>query len=130
TENPSTSFLQGPACNPRDSRGVSFGRRHVSARPLGAAAGEESLHLARQILAGALVGEIEPILVDEHRLVLHPRRPAFLAPRGVDALPALTGMGRAIEPLGVALQIYAVHCSWHVCLRRGAPRAVGRYLIR
>ena len=33
---------------------------------------EVTLHLARQILAGALVGQVQPVFIDQHRLVLEP----------------------------------------------------------
>ena len=45
-------------------------RRHVARRHLGAAAEEVLLHLLGELLARARIGEVQPILVDEHRLVL------------------------------------------------------------
>src|SRR5205085_1956559 len=88
---------------------------------------KEILHLARQVLAGPLVGQIETILVDQHGLVLHPGRPRLLADRGVDPLAELARIRREIEPLGLALQIYALHRSCHRSLRRGRAAGFGRY---
>src|SRR3982751_6313356 len=96
--------------------------RDISARLLGPGAEEEILHLAREILPGTLIGEIEAVFVDEHGLVLHPGRPRLLAHGSVDALAQLTRIGREIETFGLALEIYALHRSCHVVLRGPRPR--------
>src|SRR5205823_4961034 len=74
---------------------------------------EEVFHLPGEVLARPLIGEIETILVDQHRLMLEPRRPGFLAHRGVDPLAELAGIGCEIETGGLAFQVDALNSSRH-----------------
>src|ERR1700761_8026918 len=92
----------------RSSRG-----RHVAGGLFGAAAEEEVFHLARQILAGTGIGEVEAILVDEHRLVLLPGLERLLADVVVDALAELARVDGEVEAFGLALEVDALDGACH-----------------
>ena len=66
-------------------------RGNVALRDVGAVAEEVRFHLARQVLAGALVGQVQPVLVDQHGLLLEPGGPGFLAHALPDALAEFAG---------------------------------------
>src|SRR5690606_4937506 len=78
-----------------------------------AGAEKEILHLPGKILPGPLVGQIQPVFIDQHGLVLHPRRPGLLADRGVDPLPQVARVGRVVHAFGFALQVAALNRSRH-----------------
>src|SRR5258708_12400350 len=61
--------------------------RLVVGRALGTRPEEELLHLSLQKLAGLGLDRREPVLVDEHDLVLDPPGPAFARNLLEDALP-------------------------------------------
>ena len=52
---------------------------HVALRGVRAFAKEMLFHLAGQVLAGAQIGQVQAVFIDQHGLVLHPQRPGFLA---------------------------------------------------
>src|SRR5688500_10478594 len=58
-------------------------RRDVTRRGVGAFAEEMPLGLLHEVLAGARVGEVQPVLVHQHGLLLQPLRPCLLG----DAFP-------------------------------------------
>src|SRR5437016_2934753 len=87
--------------------------RHVALCHVRAAAEEVVLHLPAQVVARALVREIQAVLVDQHRLLLEPLRPGFLAHVLVDALAELARIGRKIEAFGFAAELDAVDGSGH-----------------
>src|SRR5690242_18822528 len=93
-------------------------RRDVAGGLVRAAAEEVVLHLALQVFACALVGQVQAVLVDQHRLLLEPLLPGFLADAFVDALAQLAGIGREVEALGFAAELDALdgachHASWN-----------------
>src|SRR5579864_220577 len=59
-------------------------RWHVAGCHVGTRAEEVAFHLLREILACARVCEAQPILVDEHRLVLQPLLPSLFGDILVD----------------------------------------------
>src|SRR5439155_17428526 len=76
------------------------------------------LHLLREVVARLLVGEVEPVLVHQHLLVLEPLLPRFLRHVLEDALAELAGIGREIEPLGLAPELDALDYARHVSSMR------------
>src|SRR6476469_9609223 len=83
-----TTGFPAQAEKPAKAGAVSVsGGRHIPGGLFRALAEKESLHLAREILPGALVGEIQPVFVDQHRLMLEPELPGFLADVVVNAFP-------------------------------------------
>src|SRR5258705_85737 len=86
-------------------------RRLIPLRGLRAAAEEELLHLGLEKLARLGLDRREAVLVDEHRLMLQPTRPAFLRHALVDALAELAGVGNALEAEGLVLENYTRHHS-------------------
>ena len=107
-----------------------------------AAAEKVVLHLAGQILAGALVGQVQAVFVDQHGLVLEPGGPGFFADVFPDALAQLAGVGREVKTFGFFLQLDALDHTCHgdcflVCdadgLRRPEPAgalAVGQAMAK
>src|ERR1022692_4636349 len=90
------------------------GRRwHVAGGLFRTAAEEEAFHLARQILTGARVGEVQAILVDEHGLVLLPGLEGFFADIVVDALADIARVDGEVEAFGLALEIDALDSACH-----------------
>src|SRR4051794_29813150 len=82
---------------PRGPRSWLRSRRDVARGGIGAAAEEVRFHLALEVLARTLVGEVQPVLVDQHGLVLQPGGPGLLADVLVQALAELAGVGREVE---------------------------------
>src|SRR5512137_1103252 len=91
-------------------------RRNVARRLFGPGSEEELLHLACQVLTCSGIGQVQPVLVDEHRLVLLPELEGFLADVVVDALTEFTGVGREAQALGLLLQINTLHHAGHTLL--------------
>src|SRR5690606_21411748 len=86
------------------------------------AAEEMLLHLLGEPLAGAGVGQRQPVLVDEHRLVTQPLRPRLLRDVLVDALAEFARIGREVEAFGFSAKLHAVNGTSH----RGGPPIIGR----
>src|SRR5207245_11093173 len=84
-----------------------LGRRDIAGGNVGAGAEEMILHLLREIVARLLVGEVEPVLIDQHLLVFDPLLPRLLRHVLEYALAALARIGREIEPLGLAPELDA-----------------------
>jgi hypothetical protein len=64
-------------------------------------------------LPGPLVGQVEPILVDQHGLVFHPQLPGFRANLVVDALAELTRVGCEIQAFAFLLEVNALNGAGH-----------------
>src|SRR4051812_47766155 len=79
-----------------------------------------ALGLLHQVFAGARIGEVQAILVDEHRLLLEPLLPGFLGDVLPDPLAELAGIRREIEALGLAAELDALHHPSHEAIIRGA----------
>src|SRR5690606_17213804 len=94
-------------------------RRYVAGRLLGAGAEEIRLHLRRQVLAGARVGEVQAVFVDQHRLVPDPALPRLFRDVLVQSLAELARVWRVVEDFGLPLQLDAVHGSRHSDSYRG-----------
>src|SRR5687767_5807393 len=71
------------------------------------------VHLLREVVARLLVGEVEPVLVHQHLLVLEPLPPRFLRHVLEDALAELARIGREIESLGLATELDALDHACH-----------------
>ena len=80
-----------------------------SCRLLRAAAEEELLHFLDQELARLRLDRRQPVLVQQHRLVLEPALPRFLGNVLVDALPELAGIRRVVEAFGLDAEQHAFH---------------------
>src|SRR3954471_2082555 len=91
----------------------SGGRRDVARGSVRAAAEEMAFHLALEVLARPLVRQVQAVLVDQHRLLLQPALPGFLADVFVDALAQFTGVRGEIEAFGLATELDAVDRAWH-----------------
>src|SRR5258706_11084454 len=76
---------------------VGWRRRYIAGLREIPAAEEKLLHLRRQKLARRGLGQREPVLVDQPRLVLEPLFPGLLADLLVDALAERARVGRALE---------------------------------
>src|SRR6187399_1196469 len=111
---PGASLRAGPRWNAfRPARLASGLRGYVAGGHFGPRTEEVLLHLLREPLPRAGIGERQPILVDEHRLVLEPRLPRLLRHVLVDALAQRAGIRRQIEPFGLAAEFYALHRARH-----------------
>src|SRR5690606_41461234 len=71
------------------------------------------LHLGFEEGAMLRVQRREPVLVDQHGLVRQPRRPAGLADVLEHPLAQLARPGHEIEPLAVALLVFAENGPGH-----------------
>src|SRR2546421_12427591 len=99
-----------------------MGGRFVEASFLGYIAGggirplaEEVLaHLLLEVLSRPRVGEVQPVLVHQHLLVLEPLLPSFLGNALPELLSQLAGIGREIEAFGLLLELDAVHHARHL----------------
>src|SRR5918911_3009690 len=87
--------------------------RDVSRGDIGTGAEEVALGLLHEVFARARVGEIQPVLVHEHGLVLEPLRPGFLRDVLPDALAELAGIRGKLEALGLAAEFDALHHPSH-----------------
>ncbi|MEI2718885.1 MAG: hypothetical protein V9E87_01895 [Gemmatimonadales bacterium] len=103
------------------STGSLMGQRRLALRRpvarnrggVGAGAEEVVFHLALEVLAGALVGQVQAVLVDQHRLVLEPAGPGLLAHALPDALAQFARVGREVEALGFMAELDAVDGTSH-----------------
>src|SRR3990170_2227442 len=84
------------------------------------------LQLLREVVARFLVGEVEPVLVDQHLLVLEPLLPRFLRHVPEYALAELAGIGREIEPLGLTPELDALDHARHEWTPKGPPSQARR----
>src|SRR5690606_2096441 len=64
-------------------------------------------------LACPRIGQVEPVLVDQHGLVANPRLPGVLRDVLVELLAELAGIGREVEAFGLALQLHAENGAGH-----------------
>src|SRR6516165_8608689 len=80
-------------------------RRDVPLRDVGAVAEEVLFHLARQVLAGARIREVQPVLVDQHGLLLEPGGPGLLADVCPDPFAEFAGVGGEVETLGLFAEL-------------------------
>src|SRR5258708_25422505 len=99
--------------------------RLVVGRALGTRPEEELLLLSLQKLAGLGLDRREPVLVDEHDLVLDPPGPAFARNLLEDALPQRARVGHAIEARCFALEDDAMDGAGHVMLWISAETGAG-----
>src|SRR5687767_419394 len=92
-------------------------------RRLGARAEEELLHLVFEELARLRLDRRQPILVDQHRLMLEPALPRGLRYVLVNALAELAGIRRPVEALGIGAEQYTRDLSCHdaTMQARGRP---------
>ncbi|MOA61399.1 hypothetical protein D3C78_1865310 [compost metagenome] len=70
-------------------------------------------HLACQVLAGARVGQVQAVFIDQHGLVLEPASPGFLAHVFPDALAQLAWVGRKVQTFSVFVELDAVNGTCH-----------------
>src|SRR3569623_3734198 len=96
--------LRGVPSSPQSTASVMrlLRRRDVAGSGVCAAAEEMILHLPLEVLAGALVGQVQPVLVDQHRLLLEPLLPGFLADAVVEAHAQFARIRGEVETLCVA----------------------------
>jgi len=88
-------------------------RRHVA---LGFDVGvfeQEAFHLLRQVFAGADVGQVEPVFVDQACLGFDPLGPGLLRDVLPDADAQFAGIGRRLEAFGFLLEFYTVDHACH-----------------
>src|SRR5688572_10704868 len=83
--------------------------------PGGAGAEQEFLHLLGEKLPRLELDRRQPVFVHQHRLVTKPLLPGVPGDVVVNALSERTWIGAAIETLGFALQVTAIHHSRHAC---------------
>ena len=83
-------------------------------RLFSAFAEQKQLHLPRQILASPLVGQVEPVFIDQHGLLLHPVSPGLLADFFPDAFAQRAGVGRKIHTFCFGAELDAVNETCHV----------------
>jgi len=88
-------------------------RRDVARSGVGAAAEEMALGLLHEVLARALIGEVEAVLVHQHGLLLEPLRPGLFRDALPDALAELARVGREIHAFGLAAELYTLQHSRH-----------------
>src|SRR5438034_1110098 len=98
------------------SKAIQAGCLHKSATSTtGSGAGSEKvpLHLLSEILARTRIGKAQPILIDQHRLMLEPLRPCLFGDVLVDPLAELARVWREIQPFGLAAELDAVNRACH-----------------
>src|SRR5690606_8685563 len=97
-------------------RGAGSGTRgrDVALRDVGAVAEEVLFHLAREVLACACVGQIQAVLVDQHRLVAQPCGPGLLADVFPDAFAQFARIGREIKAFGFLAELDALDHACHL----------------
>src|SRR5476649_1410938 len=78
--------------------GCLLGRRHVAHGRVGAVAEEVLFHLRGQVFAGALVGQVQAVFVDQHGLVLEPRGPRLFRDLLVNLLAEFARYGGKSSP--------------------------------
>src|SRR4051812_25130744 len=102
--------LRGVPSSPQSTASLmeSVGGRDVAGGLVGSGAEEMVFHLPLQVLARPLVREVEPVLVDQHGLLLQPLLPGFLADGLVDPLAEFAGVRGEIEPFGFATELDAI----------------------
>src|SRR5258708_38306503 len=83
--------------------------------------------MPRGVPARVLDGEVELFLVHHYRLLIERLPPRFLRHVLEDALAELAGIGREIEPLGLAPELDALH---HPCHGRCSVPAAAIILAR
>jgi phosphate transport system protein len=88
-------------------------RRNIARGDIGALAEEVPLGLLHQVLARLGIGEVEPVLVHQHGLLLEPLLPGFPGDVLPDPLAQRAGVGRVFQPLGFAAELHALHRSSH-----------------
>ena len=71
------------------------------------------LHLPRQVLAGTCVGEVQPILIEQHGLMTQPIGPGLFADVLENPLAQFAGVRRKIQPFGVLAELDAMNGSGH-----------------
>src|SRR5262249_42009332 len=103
-----------PSADHCTSSGIRLLRgRHVACGHVGAGTEEMVFHLALEVLACALIRQIQSVLVHQHGLVTDPTLPGFLAHVLVDALAELAGIGRKVEALGFSAELDAMDGAGH-----------------
>ena len=70
--------------------------RHIACHLVGPLAEEMVFHLPQQVLAGAGIGQVEAVFVDQHGLVAQPVAPCLFAHVFENALTDGAGVGRAL----------------------------------
>src|SRR5512141_2972048 len=83
-------------------------------RGVRALAEEVLAHLLLEVLARPRVGEVQPVLVHQHLLVLEPSLPRLLRDRLVEPLAELSRVRREVQALGLLLQLDAGHHARHL----------------
>src|ERR1700688_1358491 len=106
-------------------RSSSSVRRLEVRRPFGTRPEEELFHLRLEKLAGLRLDWREPVLVDEHDLVLDPAGPALARDLLEDALSQRARVGHAIEAGRFALEDDAGDHAGHVMLWISAETGAG-----
>jgi hypothetical protein len=90
--------------------------RHVAGGLVSAFAKEVLFHLAGQVLASALVGQVESVFIHQHGLVLEPVGPGLFAHTLVDPLAQLARVGGEIQAFGFDAELDALDSACHVAL--------------
>ena len=93
---------------------ASFRWWYVSLGNVGAAAEKVLFHLAREVLAGTRIGQVQPVFIDQHRLLLEPCGPGFLADVFPDAFAEFAGIGREVETFGLFAELDALDHACHL----------------
>jgi hypothetical protein len=82
-------------------------------RDIGAFAEEMLFHLARQVLSGALVGQVQTVFIDQHGLLAHPLGPGLLAHLLPDALAEFARVGREVQSFSLNAELDALNSACH-----------------
>src|SRR5947208_14890352 len=88
-------------------------RRYVARSGVGALAEEMALGLLHQVFARLGIGEVEPVLIHQHGLLLEPLRPRLLRDVLPDALAELAGIRRESQTFGLPAELDALHHPSH-----------------
>ena len=70
-------------------------------------------HLTSEVLAGAGIGQIQAVFVEQHGLVLEPGSPGFFAHIFIDAFAEFAGIGCEVQALGFLAEFDAVDGTCH-----------------
>ena len=74
-----------------------------------AVAKEMFLHLALEVLTGALVGQVQTVFIDQHGLLFDPFGPSLFADALINAFAQLAWVGRQIEALCLRAEFDALN---------------------
>ena len=89
---------------------------HIALGRIGTIAKKVVFHLARQVLAGTQIGQVETVFIDQHGLVLQPVGPGLFAHAFPNAFAQVARVGGEVQTFGLLSEFDALNGACHgVC---------------